>query len=92
MKKTIILSIVLLTTLSLTVISNLPAETQKQEVSNTDTETEFERDLKFTKKLKLFNAKDYLQGYEHKKQAKKILNEATGRFESASGKHFRSNF
>ena len=75
MKKLIILSIVLLTTLSATLFDNSSEPVKKEK-----TEKTFKEDMDLVKKLKLFNAKDYLKDYEHKRQAKKMLNESMKRF------------
>ena len=81
MKKLIILSIILLTTLSATLLGSFSETTKKQEVTSPKPESSFEKDLAFTKKLKLFNAKDYLKDYERKKKAKEMLDESMKRME-----------
>jgi hypothetical protein len=62
-KKLIILSIVLLTSLSTTVLNNFPKQTKKEAPVKTET----------AKKIKLFNVKNYLEEYEHKKKSKEML-------------------
>lgn len=73
MKKLIILSIVLITTLSATLLDNLSEPTIKEK----PVESVFKRDIDVVKKLKLFNAKDYLKDYEHKKRAHAMMIEVT---------------
>ncbi len=76
MRKLIILSIVLLTTLSATLIGNFSESTKKQELIPPSIDNTFKKDMEVAKKLKLFNAKDYLRDYEKKKKAKEMLNES----------------
>jgi uncharacterized membrane protein len=69
-KKLIILSIVLLTSLSATFLNKLPST---EETKNAAQETET------AKKIKSFDAKNYLQEYEHQKNSKRMLNESLKR-------------
>ena len=62
-KKLIILSIVLLTTLSTTLLNNLPKKIKREAPVETET----------VKKIKTFSAKNYLEEYEHKKKSKEML-------------------
>ena len=59
MKKLIILSIVLLTTLSATLLINLSAEIKKEDSINQDINKIIEDDSTVIKKLNRFNVKDY---------------------------------
>ena len=76
MKKLIILSIVLLTSLSATLIGNFSESEKNHELITPTHEDTFEKNLELAKKLKSFNAKDYLKEYEHKKKVNEILNQS----------------
>jgi len=81
MRKLIILSIILLTTLSATFLDKFSASNKKEEILNPGIENTFEKDIDPVKKLKLFNAKDYLRDYERKKKAREMMDESMKRIE-----------
>ena len=70
-KKLIVLSIILLTCLSATLLKDITAAASKKEVIIHKTKNTTETPA--TKKIRSFDAKNYLKDYEHKKKAKKML-------------------
>jgi hypothetical protein len=80
MKKTIILSTVLLGTLSVTLANKTPGQVKKDTLQHTKVESIAQKETLTVKKLKLFNAKEYLQDHERKKRARRMMKETTKQY------------